>query len=69
MGTGFKTALVAALVMLFGAMQGMDWLTLTNDPQITGWIVTGIGMAMAILRYMTDSPIFQSRQSLMQNVR
>lgn len=55
--TGYKTAIVAALIAVFGALQGLDWLNLISNPQIAGWVATAIGVVMFVLRAMTTTPI------------
>lgn len=61
--TGYKTIIVAALVAVFGALQGLDWvhlLPMTTGPETAGWIATGIGVVMGILRFLTNTPIGKS---------
>lgn len=56
--TGYKTLIVAAAVAVVGALQGLDIAALIpNDPQTAGWIVTGLGVVMGILRFMTSTPV------------
>lgn len=59
--TGYKTAIVATLIAVFGALQGLDWVNLITNPQIAGWVATGIGVVMFILRAMTKTPLGQSK--------
>ena len=54
---GYKTVIVAALVAVFGALQGMDWVHLIPDQAAAGWIVSGIGAVMFALRWFTTTPI------------
>lgn len=55
--SGWKTIIVGALVALVGSLQGMDFASvLPNDPQTVGWIGTGLGLAMIVLRFLTTGP-------------
>lgn len=55
---GWKTIIVGALVAAVGALQGMDFTqVLPNDPQTQGWIVTGLGAVMLVLRFLTSGPV------------
>lgn len=58
---GKRTALVALALMIVGAVQGFDWATIVSDPTAVGWIGTGIGALMFVLRAITDSPILESK--------
>lgn len=55
---GWKTALVAFLVVIFG---GLETFTQSIDmsESARGWVTMGIGVAMFALRAVTSSPIFQ----------
>lgn len=55
--TGYRTVAVAALVAVFGALQGLDWVHMIPDVQTAGWITTGIGIVMTVLRFMTTTPV------------
>lgn len=56
--TGWKTLIVAALVTIVGALQGLDVAALIPEsPQAAGWIVTGLGVVMGVLRFMTSTPV------------
>lgn len=55
--TGYKTVIVAALIAVFGALQGLNWVDLVSNPQIAGWVVTAIGVVMFVLRSLTTTPI------------
>lgn len=58
---GYKTALAAVAVAVVGALQGLDWASLIpNDPQTVGWIVSGIGVVMFVLRTVTKTGIGKS---------
>lgn len=58
---GKKTALVALVLVVLGALQGFDFLTLVNDPAIAGRVVAGIGLVMMVLRAVTDTSLFTDR--------
>lgn len=64
---GGKTAIVAILLTIVGALQGLDWATLVTDPSVAGWIVSGIGIVMFVLRAVTDTPLFKSEPEVIAN--
>lgn len=56
--SGYRTALVAAVIAVLGALQGLDWLSLLpSDPKAVGWVTAGIGAIMMFLRSITTTPI------------
>lgn len=55
---GWKTALVAFLVTTFGASQTFVQ-SIEMDAQVQGYVLMGIGIAMAGLRAVTTSPMFK----------
>jgi hypothetical protein len=56
--TGYRTVLLGAVVTVVGALQGLDWVALLpNSPQVAGWVVSGIGVTMTVLRFITSTPI------------
>lgn len=56
--TGYKTILVAALVTVVGALQSLDWVNLLpNNATTTGYVVTALGLVMAVLRWFTNTSI------------
>lgn len=56
--TGYKTVLVGAALTVVGALQGLDWAALIpNNPQAAGWVVSGIGIVMTVLRFVTNTPV------------
>lgn len=62
MFTGYRTITLAVAITAIGAIQGMDFAALLpDDPQLVGWIVTGIGIAMAILRKLTTTPLGEKK--------
>jgi hypothetical protein len=52
---GWKTFIVAALVALAGVAQQADWISLIG-PTNAGYVLTGVGVLMAILRLLTNTP-------------
>lgn len=52
---GWKTLALAAGVAVVGALQQLDWITLVTTEN-AGWVATGLGVAMAVLRLFTDTP-------------
>ena len=52
---GWKTFIVAALVALAGVAQQADWVSLIG-PANAGYVLTGVGILMAILRFVTSTP-------------
>jgi hypothetical protein len=56
-GSGYRTLIFGAFVTVLGAVQGLDWVHIVNDPTVAGWIVTGIGLVVMALRYFTTTPI------------
>lgn len=56
--SGYKTAIIAALVAVVGALQGLNWADLIpTDPQTVGWLTSGLGLVMFVLRWVTTTPI------------
>lgn len=56
---GYRTILAAAAVIILGALQAagaVDWIGLVGEAR-AGAIVSGIGVAMGILRFLTSSAI------------
>ena len=54
---GWKTALAAALITVVGAAQTF-FQSVEMDTETQGYVLMGIGVAMAGLRAVTSSPIF-----------
>lgn len=55
---GWKTLIVGAVLALAGFLQGVNWAdVIPNDPQTVGWIVSGIGVVVAVLRFITNTPV------------
>ena len=56
--TGYKTVIVAALIAVVSALQGLNFADLIpNDPQTVGWVTSGLGLVMFVLRWFTSTPI------------
>ena len=55
---GYRTVIVAVLIAVLGALQGLDWVHLLPDnAEEAGWIVSVLGFVMMALRFMTDSAL------------
>jgi hypothetical protein len=55
---GYRTLIVAASIAVIGALQGLDWVSLLpGNSQSAGWVVTGLGIAMMVLRTITTTPV------------
>jgi len=55
---GKKTIILGIAVILAGGLQSVelvDWIELVGD-QTAGAIVTGIGIAVTVLRFLTTTP-------------
>jgi hypothetical protein len=52
-----KTMWFGALLTVLGALQGLDWATLITNPKVSGIIISGIGVAVMILRAVTNQPL------------
>lgn len=57
---GWKTALVSLLITIFGAVQAFLTESVEMSSETNGIVMMAIGAVMAILRYMTTTPIFKS---------
>lgn len=56
--TGYKTVIVAVLVAIIGALQGLDWVNLMPaGSQAVGWVTTALGVIMFVLRAVTTTPL------------
>ena len=56
--TGYRTLIVAVVVAIGGALNGLDWVQLMpNDPKVAGWIMSGLGVVMGLMRLVTTTPI------------
>ena len=57
---GGRTALIGLLLTVLGALQGFEWTTIVSNPSTAGFIISGIGALMIVLRAITDTPMFNS---------
>ena len=57
---GWKTALVSLLITIFGAVQAFLSESVEMSSETNGIVMMAIGAVMAILRYITTTPIFQT---------
>lgn len=53
---GYRTLALNLTAALLGVLVATDWVALT-DPRTAGTIVTGLGLANAVLRFLTDGPV------------
>lgn len=58
---GYRTVIFAVLVVVVGALQGMDWVHLLPGGSAAGWINTVLGMVMFFLRTQTTTPLGVSK--------
>ncbi len=54
---GWWTMIGALAVVVVGQLQTWDWVNLVHDPVSAGWVITGLGVGMAALRYITTGPV------------
>ena len=57
--TGKKTVIVSLLITIFGALESFDFTQLLGG-DIAGYVVTGIGIIMFVLRALTTTPILKN---------
>ena len=60
---GYRTILLGIAVLVVGALQAVevvDWIELLGD-QAAGAVVSGLGLVMVVLRYLTDTPVLQAK--------
>lgn len=57
--TGWKTLIFSLAIAIVGVLSATDWVNLLGSTK-AGWVVTGIGVASAILRMITSTPVGQS---------
>jgi len=58
---GIRTILLGIAVLIVGALQAVevvDWVELVGE-QTAGTVVSGLGLAMIVLRYFTTTPILK----------
>lgn len=52
-----KTAWAGAAVTIVGALQALNWAQLIpNNATTVGYIASGLGVAMIVLRFLTTKP-------------
>lgn len=54
--TGYRTYIASVLVAVFGALAAVDWLGFLNHPTITGGTMIAVGILMAVMRSVTNTP-------------
>lgn len=55
--TGYRTVLFGAILAVLGVLQGLDWMTLISNPKLAGYVASGIGVVIVVLRAITTGPI------------
>jgi hypothetical protein len=53
---GKRTVFFGILLMMFGAIEAVDWSTMFSEP-IAGFFSMGVGAIVIWLRSQTDTPI------------
>jgi len=53
---GYRTLALNLAAAVFGVLVATDWTSLA-DPKTAGLIVTGLGLANTVLRFLTDGPV------------
>lgn len=53
---GYRTLALNLAAALGGVLMATDWTSLA-DPRIAGLIVSGLGLANTVLRFLTDGPV------------
>jgi hypothetical protein len=53
---GWRTLLVSLAIAVVGVLQSTDWSTLVPEDRV-GPVMVVIGVAMAVLRILTDGPV------------
>jgi len=51
-----KTAWVGAAVTIVGALQALNWTQLIPSGAAAGYIASGLGVVMIVLRFLTSKP-------------
>jgi hypothetical protein len=57
---GYRTILASLLPIVFGILAQTDWVSFLNDPA-AGAVAIGMGLVMALCRFITTTPVFQSQ--------
>lgn len=58
---GWKTLIFGVGVAVVGVLQTFDFSTVISDPKVVGYITTGIGVAVIVLRTLTSTPVGTSK--------
>ena len=59
--TGWKTLIFGAAVTLAGFLQAFNWASvIPNNPTVVGYVTTGIGVVIMVLRMLTTTPATKS---------
>ena len=53
---GYRTLTLTRAAALGGVLMSTDWASVA-DPKTAGLIVTGLGLANSVLRFLTDGPV------------
>lgn len=53
---GYRTYIAAAIVAVVGVLQGLDWVSIVQNPKAFGWSTVGLAAIMAIFRSVTNTP-------------
>ena len=59
---GYRTLALNTVAALGGVFMSTDWGSMT-DPRTAGLIVTGLGVANAVLRFFTTGPVGDGRDA------
>jgi len=54
---GYKTLGFGLLLTILGFLQGFDFTTIISDPETVGYVTSGIGIIVMILRTLTNTPV------------
>ena len=57
---GFRTLAFSLAVAIVGVLQAADWATII-PPDQTGLALTIVGIASAVLRFFTSTPVFDAK--------
>lgn len=58
---GWKTLIFGVGVAVVGVLQTFDFSTVISDPKVVGYITTGIGVVVIVLRTLTSTPVGTSK--------
>jgi hypothetical protein len=57
---GFRTLTFSLAVAIVGVLQSADWATIV-PPDKAGLALTIVGVAAAVLRFFTTTPVFEPK--------